>query len=213
MVPIRGAIPTPLLRARPPGTGDAWSGAHDADRTRDLVLTKDVLYQLSYVGLFLRHPPFVNPGLDHPNPHSLHRLTIDRSTPRLTPSSLWSGRWDLNPRQPAWKAGTLPLSYARLTFLLPGCGFPSRPQNKLAGSSEAWYGGQARIRTLEDISQQIYSLPPLATWVPARAARSFSLFNEKFKKPERLRSVVFAQKRRVSLSAHNPLSFKRTSWL
>ena len=25
-------------------------GAHDADRTRDLVLTKDVLYQLSYVG-------------------------------------------------------------------------------------------------------------------------------------------------------------------
>src|SRR5215216_1066188 len=29
-------------------------GAHDADRTRDLVLTKDVLYQLSYVGR--RHP-------------------------------------------------------------------------------------------------------------------------------------------------------------
>ena len=28
-----------------------WYGAHDADRTRDLVLTKDVLYQLSYVGL------------------------------------------------------------------------------------------------------------------------------------------------------------------
>ena len=27
-------------------------GAHDADRTRDLVLTKDVLYQLSYVGPF-----------------------------------------------------------------------------------------------------------------------------------------------------------------
>lgn len=25
-------------------------GAHDADRTRDLVLTKDVLYQLSYMG-------------------------------------------------------------------------------------------------------------------------------------------------------------------
>ena len=30
----------------------ALFGAHDADRTRDLVLTKDVLYQLSYVGLF-----------------------------------------------------------------------------------------------------------------------------------------------------------------
>ena len=33
---------------------------------------------------------------------------------------------------------------------------------------QARFGGQARIRTLEDISQQIYSLPPLATWVPAR---------------------------------------------
>ncbi len=32
------------------------SGAHDADRTRDLVLTKDVLYQLSYVGVPLREP-------------------------------------------------------------------------------------------------------------------------------------------------------------
>ena len=42
------------------------------------------------------------------------------------------------------------------------------PTHKLAGTSEAWFGGQARIRTLEDISQQIYSLPPLAAWVPAR---------------------------------------------
>ena len=32
----------------------ALLGAHDADRTRDLVLTKDVLYQLSYVGDPLR---------------------------------------------------------------------------------------------------------------------------------------------------------------
>ena len=30
------------------------------------------------------------------------------------------------------------------------------------------FGGQARIRTLEAIRQQIYSLPPLSTWVPAR---------------------------------------------
>ena len=26
---------------------------------------------------------------------------------------IWSGRWDLNPRQLAWEARTLPLSYAR----------------------------------------------------------------------------------------------------
>lgn len=28
-------------------------------------------------------------------------------------SKVWSGRWDLNPRQLAWEARTLPLSYAR----------------------------------------------------------------------------------------------------
>src|SRR5215467_1680301 len=26
----------------------------------------------------------------------------------------WSGRWDSNPRRPAWEAGILPLNYARL---------------------------------------------------------------------------------------------------
>jgi hypothetical protein len=49
----------------------------------------------------------------------------------------------------------------------------SSPTHKLASTSEAWFGGQARIRTLEDISQQIYSLPPLATWVPARDVSLF----------------------------------------
>ena len=107
----------------------------------------------------------------------------------------------MNPRQPAWKAGTLPLSYARL-FLLSSFTrsssqklFGVHPARPLASSpahanphinlnlrvlsrrqeqydwlrvEQALYGGQARIRTLEDISQQIYSLPPLATWVPAR---------------------------------------------
>ena len=43
-------------------------------------------------------------------------------------------------------------------------------RNNLLGSrsGQAWYGGQARVRTLEAIRQQIYSLPPLSTWVPAR---------------------------------------------
>ena len=32
---------------------------------------------------------------------------------------IWSGRWGSNPRPPAWEAGALPLSYARvLTSLL-----------------------------------------------------------------------------------------------
>ena len=94
----------------------------------------------------------------------------------------WSGRWDLNPRQPAWKAGTLPLSYARL-FLIPFTHTLIKPTilrrasgsltYKLAGTNDSSVGGQARIRTLEDISQQIYSLPPLAAWVPARDVSLF----------------------------------------
>ena len=84
----------------------------------------------------------------------------------------WSGRWELNPRQPAWKAGTLPLSYARLDLqrdvergshrtvmtgldthhCLPHC--------------LLWWAG--KDSNLGSRWQQIYSLPPLATWVPAR---------------------------------------------
>jgi hypothetical protein len=78
------------------GIEQALFGAHDADRTRDLVLTKDVLYQLSYVGHHFT-----------PSPVASIVFAPGRA------SSVWSGRWDLNPRQPAWKAGTLPLSYAR----------------------------------------------------------------------------------------------------
>ena len=37
------------------------TGAHDRDRTGDLVLTKDVLYRLSYVGRTR------NPAIDSPN--------------------------------------------------------------------------------------------------------------------------------------------------
>ena len=29
-----------------------------------------------------------------------------------------SGQWDLNPQQAAWKAATLPLSYARIRFYI-----------------------------------------------------------------------------------------------
>ena len=47
--------------------------------------------------------------------------------------------------------------------------FESMPQRKLKSPrcAEAFYnGGQAWIRTMEEQAQQIYSLSPLATWVP-----------------------------------------------
>jgi hypothetical protein len=81
-----------------------------------------------------------------------------RFTPHVSRlTSCWSGRWDLNPRQPAWKAGTLPLSYARPSLSAecpvlspkPYFSFAQRSAlitQKLPASS---FGGQARIRTLE----------------------------------------------------------------
>ena len=67
-----------------------------------------------------------------------------RSTPELHLSNLnkiWSGKRGSNSRPSAWKADALP------TELLPQV------------SGRRW------IRTTEDISQQIYSLPHLATLV------------------------------------------------
>ena len=104
----------------PTSTGSAshlTAGADDRTRTGDLVLTKDALYLLSYIGPPSRSPtaheryggqaPFVTGRL---------RLTaqgrpVRRHSP---PREGWSGRRGSNPRPTAWKAVTLPLSYSRL---------------------------------------------------------------------------------------------------
>ena len=58
----------------------------------------------------------------------------------------------IEPTQPAWKAGALPLSYTRTTpSALP----------ELQGN-----GGGGRIRTYVDYRRQIYSLLPLTTRPP-----------------------------------------------
>src|SRR5476649_2383762 len=94
------------------------TGAHERDRTVDLVLTKDVLYQLSYVG----------------------RIHMERVM-------------GIEPTPSAWKTEVLPLNYTRLSC-------------RINDPNPSPVGGGGRIRTYEGISQQIYSLPPLATWVP-----------------------------------------------
>ena len=131
------------------------------------------------------------------------------SSPRV--ESEKSGGRDSNPRQPAWKAGVLPLNYPRkqlatstrrrldgrkatllsrtrrgsgsqfertrqpaearraappaFAHLETGAsaGHPPRARHRRAKAD----GGQGGIRTPEGVSQQIYSLPPLAAWVPA----------------------------------------------
>jgi hypothetical protein len=72
-------------------------GAHDQDRTGDLVLTKDALYRLSYVGWV----------------SAFTKASAGLSLAGVLAKTVWSGRRDSNPRPIAWKAMTLP------TELLP----------------------------------------------------------------------------------------------
>ena len=65
----------------------------------------------------------------------------------------------IEPTPSAWKAEVLPLNYTRqMTQIL----------RTFAAAAAGQTGGGGRIRTFEGISRQIYSLLPLAAWVPLR---------------------------------------------
>ena len=66
------------------------AGAHEWNRTIDLLLTKEVLYRLSYVSM--------KPGLRY------FEFSVQRSMERET---------GIEPAQSAWKAEVLPLNYSR----------------------------------------------------------------------------------------------------
>merc|ERR1712093_702781 len=65
----------------------------------------------------------------------------------------------IEPSQPAWKAGVLPLNYTRNNPNLP---YSFVAQNFIE------LGGGGRIRTFEDRSQRVYSPPHLTALVPLR---------------------------------------------
>src|SRR5690606_33215800 len=116
---------------------DVVCGAHEWNRTIDLLLTKEVLYRLSYVS--------VEPGCVFPVTDRVER----------------NGAGDGNRTR---------------TLSLEGCGstielLPRRAPLKLL-DCRCGTGGGRWIRTTEGVSQQIYSLPPLAAWV---SLRSFEL--------------------------------------
>src|SRR4249920_2234586 len=161
-------------------------GADVQDRTGDLVLTKDALCQLSYIG----------------KQSQSFSLSV----------SVWSGRRGSNPRPTAWKAVTLPLSYSRLRGSPPDASSPLRrgkpalpPRSPLPRArrpflqilalfdSFCWLasrsprlrcvlsrrscgrakaGGEGRIRTSEGLGRQIYSLLRLTASLPRRDAAS-----------------------------------------
>ena len=114
-----GGQPSPCyLACQPKLAQRAKAGADDRDRTGDLVLTKDALCQLSYIGSLRSHVRLHRAA----SSDSLRpQLACQPKLAPLAPMSVaqvrrgegWSGRRGSNPRPTAWKAVTLPLSYSR----------------------------------------------------------------------------------------------------
>ena len=73
----------------------------------------------------------------------------------------------IEPTSSAWKAEVLPLNYTR-RCTAPADLEPIRSRLHPGQSC----GGGGRIRTFEGVSRQIYSLLPLAAWVPLREKRA-----------------------------------------
>src|SRR5450631_4302716 len=75
----------------------------------------------------------------------------------------------IEPTSSAWKAEVLPLNYTRLIDDAEVL----NPDHRICRlSSLPPHGGGGRIRTYEGVSRQIYSLLPLAAWVPLREKRA-----------------------------------------
>ena len=84
----------------------------------------------------------------------------------------------IEPASLAWKARVLPLNYSRTHKLFsPTPPMKAGPRNLLA-SLDA--GGGDWIRTSVGVSQQIYSLPPLATRAPLQTVSDSSTNFGKF---------------------------------
>ena len=97
--------------------------AHDGIRTRDLFLTKEVLYRLSYMGI----RALLNRSNRSPKKENSVRQKNCRRSGPSPDGFFWSGKRDSNPRPRAWKARALPTEL-----------FPLSPSN----SSLYWWRGE-----------------------------------------------------------------------
>ena len=79
----------------------------------------------------------------------------------------------IEPSQPAWKAGVLPLNYTRI---IPNVSHSLIDQNFIE------VGGGGRIRTFEDRSQRVYSPPHLTALVPLRCYGGYQYNEASFNK-------------------------------
>ena len=143
-------------------------GAHDWNRTNDLLLTKEVLYRLSYV------------STSNAFYSSLYGRIANRSSSthfsKTAPGRAVNGAGDGN----RTRASSLEGYSSTIELLPPGllpksrCCFVKLPS--AVSPTEGLFqkpGGGRWIRTTEGMSQQIYSLPPLAAWVSLHGAAYF----------------------------------------
>ena len=78
----------------------------------------------------------------------------------------------IEPASLAWKARVLPLNYSRISD--PQAAFAKPSVLGWLCVSHSQIGGGGWIRTSVGVSQQIYSLPPLATRAPLRRISNYS---------------------------------------
>ena len=90
----------------------------------------------------------------------------------------------IEPTPSAWKAEVLPLNYTRSSIddldsplTRQALNVLNAPLLSTNADADRKPGGGGRIRTYEGMSQQIYSLPPLAAWVSLRLATTGTLRN------------------------------------
>ena len=79
----------------------------------------------------------------------------------------------IEPASLAWKARVLPLNYSRIDQQSLRAQ-PRKQRDQAPTSSLLFTGGGDWIRTSVGVSQQIYSLPPLATRAPLRRISNYS---------------------------------------
>ncbi len=96
------------------------------------------------------------------------------------------------------------LSYSRMDEMLRGV-LIIAPENVVAISlgSELRNGGESRIRTYEGVSQQIYSLPPLAAWVSPLIPTTRSQWTDSNPRPADYKSAA------LPAELHWPVQLKK----
>ena len=179
------------------------TGAHERDRTADLVLTKDVLCQLSYVSQLSFVRSFVRSlgryacrsdcsdrapihlRVRRPAPH-LEHSTVSRSSNQKSYLERETGLEPATPSLEGWCSSHL--SYSRMKtgaklLWIPSLDSPSELP-ALADSPFSLFspfslsgqraGGERRIRTSVGASQQIYSLPRLTASVSLLESTRFA---------------------------------------